>query len=481
MREEAREDTTGVPFLSRLPGIGAAFRYRDRAQDKTELIVFLRPTVVRDPALAGDLAKYPPLVAGRGRAGLDRHRRRQPASVVAAPAERRRTRPRGRRHCKPPRLRARDDPGRLRIDRSWAGNPADGLLGRAWAALARGDHRTARARLPPGAGRAPGGGASRPRRRRAPRGKAWGGPRVGTSVWPPSIRRTRSGGRYRSCSTAVRVRPPASGRLRGGPRSPRRRLGSRWRSETPSPIRASGRRRRTRIGRPAGRTFEPRPGVQLAVSADRRAPPPAGPGPLPRCAGARRPLAPRLRRACGPRAGRGARRAGPRHSRDRGEQPGPAAPPPPSGSPVSTTSGPFSSRPVRSAKDQARIALTEQSNTGARFADILAKLGFVTEAIIRDAVGGALGVESVDLGRTVAEPDAMAAVPEPVARRFLAVGLTLARDEGGVPRRLTVAMADPFDVIALDHLRSLFDGAVEIVRSSPAARTSNASGTRLPP
>ena len=114
-------------------------------------------------------------------------------------------------------------------------------------------------------------------------------------------------------------------------------------------------------------------------------------------------------------------------------------------------------------EDQARIALTEESNTGVRFADVLTKLGFVTEAIIRDAVGGALGVESVDLGRTVAEPDAMAAVPEPVARRFLAVGLTLARDEGGAPRRLTVAMADPFDVIALDHLRSLFDGGAEIV------------------
>ena len=113
-------------------------------------------------------------------------------------------------------------------------------------------------------------------------------------------------------------------------------------------------------------------------------------------------------------------------------------------------------------EDQARIALTEQSNTGTRFADVLVKLGFVTEAIIRDAVGGALGVESVDLGRTVAEPDAMAAVPEPVARRFLAVGLTLARGEGGAPRRLTVAMADPSDVIALDHLRSLFDGEVEI-------------------
>ena len=114
-------------------------------------------------------------------------------------------------------------------------------------------------------------------------------------------------------------------------------------------------------------------------------------------------------------------------------------------------------------EDQARIALTEQSRTGARFADILARFGFVTEAIVRDAVGGALGVESVDLGRTVAEAEAMKAVPEAVARRFLAVGLTLEHGADGAPRRLTVAMADPFDVIALDHLRSLFGDRVEIV------------------
>ena len=114
-------------------------------------------------------------------------------------------------------------------------------------------------------------------------------------------------------------------------------------------------------------------------------------------------------------------------------------------------------------EDQARIALTEQSQTGDRFADILARLGFVTDAVVRDAVGGALGVESVDLGRTVAEAGAMAAVPEPVARRFMAVGLTLEHDADGNPRRLTVAMADPFDVIALDHLRSLLGDNVEIV------------------
>ena len=113
-------------------------------------------------------------------------------------------------------------------------------------------------------------------------------------------------------------------------------------------------------------------------------------------------------------------------------------------------------------EDQARIARTEQRNTGAGFADAAAKLGFVTEGIIRDALGGALGVESVDLGSAVAEADATAAVPERVARRFLAVGLAIERDAAGAPRRITVAMADPFDVIALDHLRSLFEEDVEV-------------------
>ena len=140
MREEAGEDTTGVPLLSRLPGIGVAFRYRDRNRDKTELIVFLRPTVVRDPGLAGELGKYRrwwPVAGGptaqergaraRGRAAAG------PAGAASAPAVR------------TPAPFGRNGDSQLRFDRSRAGNPTDGTLGRAWTALQRGDHRTARA------------------------------------------------------------------------------------------------------------------------------------------------------------------------------------------------------------------------------------------------------------------------------------------------------------------------------------------------
>lgn len=38
---------TGVPYLSQIPGVGALFRSRDTTRRQTELVMFLRPTVVR--------------------------------------------------------------------------------------------------------------------------------------------------------------------------------------------------------------------------------------------------------------------------------------------------------------------------------------------------------------------------------------------------------------------------------------------------
>lgn len=38
---------TGIPYLSRIPELGAAFRTRDDNRRQTELVMFLRPTVVR--------------------------------------------------------------------------------------------------------------------------------------------------------------------------------------------------------------------------------------------------------------------------------------------------------------------------------------------------------------------------------------------------------------------------------------------------
>jgi len=44
--------------LSQLPLIGDLFRYRDDKYTKTELVIFLRPVVVKDASLSGDLRDY---------------------------------------------------------------------------------------------------------------------------------------------------------------------------------------------------------------------------------------------------------------------------------------------------------------------------------------------------------------------------------------------------------------------------------------
>ena len=53
---EAQRD--GVPILSRIPIFGDAVSYRNDTARKSELVIFLRPVVVREPSLTGDLAEY---------------------------------------------------------------------------------------------------------------------------------------------------------------------------------------------------------------------------------------------------------------------------------------------------------------------------------------------------------------------------------------------------------------------------------------
>ncbi len=48
----------GVPLLSRLPGVGDAFAYRNEKTSKSELVIFIRPVVVRDASVQGDYRDF---------------------------------------------------------------------------------------------------------------------------------------------------------------------------------------------------------------------------------------------------------------------------------------------------------------------------------------------------------------------------------------------------------------------------------------
>jgi general secretion pathway protein D len=49
---------TGVPVASRIPVVGDLFSQRNDLETKSELVIFIRPVVVRDASLDGDLSAY---------------------------------------------------------------------------------------------------------------------------------------------------------------------------------------------------------------------------------------------------------------------------------------------------------------------------------------------------------------------------------------------------------------------------------------
>ena len=54
MQNEARRQRDGIPVLSRIPDVGDVFSTRDENASKTELVIFLRPTVITNASLASE-------------------------------------------------------------------------------------------------------------------------------------------------------------------------------------------------------------------------------------------------------------------------------------------------------------------------------------------------------------------------------------------------------------------------------------------
>ena len=109
-------------------------------------------------------------------------------------------------------------------------------------------------------------------------------------------------------------------------------------------------------------------------------------------------------------------------------------------------------------QDQLRIALMEQKKQNQPLGKILVQIGFISEAVMRDALGDQLGQESVDLTKVVPDSEAISLVPTDHARRYHLLPITFDPET----KQLTVAMADTFNVVALDQTAALIGHEVEI-------------------
>ena len=58
MQDNIRRNRDAVPGLGNLPGLGELFGLPQRYGTKSELVIFLRPTVITNPSLESDELKF---------------------------------------------------------------------------------------------------------------------------------------------------------------------------------------------------------------------------------------------------------------------------------------------------------------------------------------------------------------------------------------------------------------------------------------
>ena len=55
--ETENKQRQGIPLLDSIPGVGDAFSHQNTARSRTELILFIRPTIVKDAVDAHVIAE----------------------------------------------------------------------------------------------------------------------------------------------------------------------------------------------------------------------------------------------------------------------------------------------------------------------------------------------------------------------------------------------------------------------------------------
>jgi general secretion pathway protein D len=65
MEDKLSDTTNQVPGLGDLPGVGNFFRNRSDTMTKTELVIFLKPTIIRDPSVNADYQGYRDMLPGK--------------------------------------------------------------------------------------------------------------------------------------------------------------------------------------------------------------------------------------------------------------------------------------------------------------------------------------------------------------------------------------------------------------------------------
>ena len=98
-------------------------------------------------------------------------------------------------------------------------------------------------------------------------------------------------------------------------------------------------------------------------------------------------------------------------------------------------------------EDQLNVALQEKKISGKMLGEILVELGFITEDALTNFLSESSGFGLFDPKTTIFDGDALSLIEKEVAQKYAVLPISVSED------KIVVAMADPYDVVALDTLR----------------------------
>jgi type IV pilus assembly protein PilB len=133
------------------------------------------------------------------------------------------------------------------------------------------------------------------------------------------------------------------------------------------------------------------------------------------------------------------------------------------GQPVSRRLGDLLVREGLIDTDQLARALQEQKGTHDKLGGILVKLNFVTEEKLIAFLSRQYGIQSITLSQLDVDPEVLKLVPEQIARKYEVLPIKRQANQ------LTLAMADPTNVFALDDVGFMTNLQVVPVVASQAA------------
>lgn len=110
--------------------------------------------------------------------------------------------------------------------------------------------------------------------------------------------------------------------------------------------------------------------------------------------------------------------------------------------------------------DQLHQALQEQKRTGERLGSLLVKMGFLAEEEILSCLSKQFGVPAIDLETFQIESSVLETIPTKTAKKYTVIPISRV---GGT---LTLAMADPSDIFAIEDIKFMTNYNIEPVVAS---------------